>query len=131
MRSALPNFPINEAHNGYLEVYLNLGWVGICLIACLLGTGYRRITSGLRQDRERGALFLGFFLSALYYAFSEAGYRSLSISWFFLLLVIMGASHAVRLQGFNQLGHLAAPRSVPAGQRRTIARRVPSWAYLG
>ena len=22
-------FPINEAHNGYIEIYLNLGWIGV------------------------------------------------------------------------------------------------------
>ena len=50
MRTALPNFPINEAHNGYLEVYLNLGWAGICFIALLLATGYKRAISGIRRD---------------------------------------------------------------------------------
>ncbi len=23
---------LNEAHDGYIEVYLNLGWIGVCLI---------------------------------------------------------------------------------------------------
>ena len=27
-----PKF-LNEAHNGYIEVYLNLGWVGVSLIS--------------------------------------------------------------------------------------------------
>ena len=32
---------INEAHNGYLEIYLNLGWIGVSLLVVLLlrGTG--------------------------------------------------------------------------------------------
>jgi exopolysaccharide production protein ExoQ len=94
MRSALENFPINEAHNGYVEAYLNLGSAGICFIALLLITGYKRITSGIRQNPERSSLFLGFFLCALFYSFSEAGFRPLTVSWFFLLLVIINASHA-------------------------------------
>ena len=53
MLHALVNLPINEAHNGWVEVYLNLGWVGICFIALLIMTGYKRIISHLRQDPER------------------------------------------------------------------------------
>jgi exopolysaccharide production protein ExoQ len=106
MRTALPNFPINEAHNGYVEVYLNLGWAGICFIALLLVTGYKRIISGIRQDSEKGSLFLGFFLCTLFYSFSEAGFRLLTVSWFFLLLVIIGASHAVSLANSRRPGRL-------------------------
>ncbi len=75
MRTALVNFPINEAHNGYIEVYLNLGWAGLCFIALLIGTGYKRIISHIRQDPEKGCVFLGFLLCALFYSFSEAGFR--------------------------------------------------------
>ena len=34
---------LNEAHNGYIEVYLNLGWIGLILISCIL---YNRICPG-------------------------------------------------------------------------------------
>src|SRR5580704_2584329 len=30
---------LNEAHNGYLEVYLNLGWIGVSLVALVLICG--------------------------------------------------------------------------------------------
>jgi len=92
MRTALPNFPINEAHDGYLEVYLNLGWAGICLIALLLMTAYKRTISGIRRNPEKGSLFLGFLLCTLFYSFTEAGFRYMNPSWFFLLLVIVAGS---------------------------------------
>ena len=40
----------NESHNGYIEVYLNLGWLGLGLIALILGQGYRRTVSAFRRD---------------------------------------------------------------------------------
>ena len=97
MHHALVNQIINEAHNGWIEVYLNLGWTGICFIALLVLTGYKRITSYIRQEPENGCLFLGFLLCALFYSFSEAGFRYLNPGWFFLLLVIIGASQAISL----------------------------------
>ncbi len=106
MRQALPNEIINEAHNGYVEVYLNLGWAGICFIALLLGTGYKRITSHIRQDPEQGCLFLGFLICALFYEFSEAGFRFNTASWFLLLLVIIGARQAVSLANSRRPGRL-------------------------
>jgi O-antigen ligase len=95
MRNALPNFPINEAHNGYLEVYSNLGWAGICFIALLLVTAYKRVMSGIRRSPKKASLLLGFFLCTLFYAFTEAAFRMMTVAWVFLLLVIVAGSQAV------------------------------------
>lgn len=99
MYAALPNLPINTAHNGYLEVYLNLGWIGICFIVLLLVTGYKRIISGIRRNRETASLFLGFFLCTLFYSFTEAAFRLMSVAWFFLLLAIVAGSQAALFTG--------------------------------
>ena len=69
------NFYINEAHNGYIEVYLNLGLVGVSLIGLLLLTGYRKIIAAFRRDPEQGALLLGFFLAVLFESLTEAAFR--------------------------------------------------------
>jgi O-antigen ligase len=95
VREARENFPLNEAHNGYIEVYLNLGWAGLTLLAILLLTGYRRVIAAFREDPERGCLLLGLFLATLFESLTEAAFRMMSLSWFFLLLVIIAASKAV------------------------------------
>jgi O-antigen ligase len=125
MRNALPNFPINEAHNGYLEVYLNLGWAGICLLVLMLATGYKRIIFGIRQDPGNGSLFLGFLLSALFYSFSEAGFRLMTVSWFFLLLVIIGSWRAVSLANSHRPDRLQ-PATVGAEEKAVNAAQVAS-----
>ena len=104
MLHALVNLPINEAHNGWVEVYLNLGWVGICFIALLIISGYKRIIFFIRQDPEKGCLFLGFLICALFYSFSEAGFRFGTVSWFFLLQVIIGARQALSLTRSRKTG---------------------------
>jgi len=90
--SYFQNFPINEAHNGYLEIYLNLGWIGVTLLAFLLLTGYRRVSAAFRTEPERGSLLLALFLAALFESFTEAAFRMMSPAWVFLLLVIIAAS---------------------------------------
>jgi O-antigen ligase len=104
MRTALPNFPINEAHNGYLELYLNLGWAGICFIVLLVVTGYKRIISGIRRNPEKASLFLGFLLCTLFYSFTEAAFRLMAVAWVFLLLVIVAGSQALLFRGSPPTG---------------------------
>ncbi len=82
----------NEAHNGYIEVYLNLGWLGVGLIALILGQGYRRAVSTFRRDSALGALLVAYVVTAVAYNIGEAGFRMLSVPWFFLLLAIVAAA---------------------------------------
>jgi len=78
----------NEAHNGYLEIYLNLGWTGVILLAVLMVTGYQKVVRGLRQDTETGNLRLAYFAVAVVYNLTEAGFRTFDPMWIFLLLSI-------------------------------------------
>jgi exopolysaccharide production protein ExoQ len=83
----LYNININEAHNGYLEVYLNLGLVGLALIGTLMVTAYRNALRVLDQDPGVGRLWLGFLMIAVVYNFTEAGIRSTDLVWIVFLLV--------------------------------------------
>lgn len=85
----------NEAHNGYIEVLLNLGWIGVSLLALLLITGYRRIFATLRRDPNVASLELAYFLVAVVYSFTEAGFRMLGLTWIFFLLAIAASKALV------------------------------------
>src|ERR1700722_2759909 len=125
MLNALVNLPINEAHNGWIEVYLNLGWTGLCFIALLIVTGYKRIISRIRQDPEKGCLFLGFLICALFYSFSEAGFRFGTASWFFLLLVIISPPQGVSLANTHKRGQLR-PANIASEGKPTYAAEAPA-----
>jgi O-antigen ligase len=87
---------ITEAHNGYLETYLNLGWVGLVFLGVLIWTGYRNIQRLLERAPASGRLRLGYFVIALIYNFTEAGFRSTDLIWFvFVLSIIWPAKVAV------------------------------------
>jgi exopolysaccharide production protein ExoQ len=107
---ALPGYwdlsDLVTAHNGYIEIYLNLGWVGVCLIAIVLVSGYLRVGKAYQRDPELGSLFLAYIAAGAIYAISEAGFRVLTPSWFFLTLGIVGAGGIV-------VGVLGADVKVP------------------
>jgi exopolysaccharide production protein ExoQ len=83
---------INESHNGYIEVYLNLGLIGVSLIALILAQGFRRAVRASRRDPGLGALLVAYVVTAVTYNIAEAGFRMLDPAWFFLLLATAAAS---------------------------------------
>jgi exopolysaccharide production protein ExoQ len=87
----------NEAHNGYIEVYLNLGLLGLGFIALLLGQGYLKVVSAFRRDPALGGLLIAYFVTEVTYNITEAGFRMLHLEWFFLLLSIVTASRVISL----------------------------------
>ena len=86
----------NEAHNGYIEVFLNLGWIGVSLLAVLLVTGYRNVLAALREDPNLGRLRLSYFVVAVVYNFTEAGFRMLDPIWIMFLMVIIAVPNRAR-----------------------------------
>jgi len=77
--------PINEAHNGYLEVYLNLGLIGVFLLCAFLIASYRKICKQLTSSPVLGSLNLAFWTIMLFYNMTEAGFRS-GLMWITFLL---------------------------------------------
>jgi exopolysaccharide production protein ExoQ len=80
---------IQEAHNGYIEVYINLGWFGIAFIATLIVTGYRHVLDVLKRDRELGNIKLAYFIIGVIYSLTEAGFRMMCPVWIGFLFAIM------------------------------------------
>jgi exopolysaccharide production protein ExoQ len=107
--SAFPVLHLNEAHNGYIEVYLNLGWMGVGLIALILIHGYRHAVAAFRRDPTIGGLMLAYVVAAAIYSVTEAGFRLLDPIWIFLLLAVVGAGGVVPLAGGRPRRRLGVP----------------------
>jgi exopolysaccharide production protein ExoQ len=104
-----------SAHNGYIEVYLDLGCIGVCLIALILITGYRSACNAFYRNPEVGALLLAYVATATIYSITEAGFRMLKLSWFFLLVAVVCSKGATRglfneQRATNKTGHLSLSR---------------------
>src|SRR2546426_135997 len=79
----------NQAHNGYLEGFLNLGWIGVALLGFVIAWGYRNVFGALHRDPELGGLRLAFFVVALLYNVTEAAFRMMHPVWIAFLLAVM------------------------------------------
>src|SRR5882672_1930635 len=56
-----------SAHNGYIEVYLDLGWAGVSLIALILISGYRHASKAFQRDPKLGSLMLAYIATGTFY----------------------------------------------------------------
>jgi len=79
----------NEAHNGYLETYLNLGIAGLVMLAGLLLATFKRASQALARGDEFAGFRLGFLLIVLVYNWTEAGFRGLDPVWFVFFIIAM------------------------------------------
>lgn len=95
---AIEGMFLNEAHDGYLEVYLNLGLIGVGLIAAVLLQGYGNAMDAFRRDPLFGNLILAYVLTAAIYSITEAGFRMLDPIWFFLLLSVVARGQTTQSQ---------------------------------
>jgi O-antigen ligase len=94
LRSDNVGLMLNEAHNSYIEVYLNLGWCGVTLLAVLILTGYRNVIVSFRRDPHVGGLKLAYFVAAVIYSLTEAGFRMMAPVWIFFLLATIAVPEA-------------------------------------
>jgi exopolysaccharide production protein ExoQ len=76
---------INEAHNGYLEVYLELGLMGVFLLVAFLVAGYWTICRRLAPSSSLAVLGLAAWMALVFYNMSEAAFES-GLLWMMLLL---------------------------------------------
>lgn len=76
-------------HNGYLDTYLNLGWIGVGLILLLLAAAYRRTTALCRLHPDVGTVAVGYLIVAVVYNLAEAGFKMMSSVWIAFLLIAL------------------------------------------
>jgi len=79
----------NEAHNGYLETYLNLGLVGLFMLFGLIVATFRKIRFDLFRNPDWGRFQLGFLAAIVFYNLTEATFKGLSLTWFVFFVIAM------------------------------------------
>ena len=116
---------LNEAHNGYLEVYLNLGIIGLLLLCGFLIASYKKICRQLTTAPALASVGLAVWSIMLFYDVTEAGFRS-GLIWLVFLLVSLSVPGRAeeRVVGVAAIGsarnpmRFQEPRLETAGQRR-------------
>jgi O-antigen ligase len=108
----------NEAHNGYLETYLTLGWVGFGLLATVFVTGYRNIVATFHRERALGTLQMAFFLVAAVYNWTESAFKVLHPVLIAFLIAVAAVPESDKRPSLQSGGHIPPPKERPGWRRR-------------
>jgi len=79
----------NQAHNGYLDTYLNGGLLGLGLLCGLLAATAQQVKKQLLRGAALGALGLAVLLVSVTCNWTEAIFNKMSLGWFALVLIIV------------------------------------------
>jgi exopolysaccharide production protein ExoQ len=142
MWAAFPVFQPNQAHNGYLEIYLNLGWIGLLSFIALLIGFYRtmrgRLERAISLKADRTELILakysiGYLVAYLLYNVTEAIFQPLN--FLFIIFLVLG----IRYRSHAQAAHVdlrlrpasAMPSNVAVGREMSDRHPWPRPARPG
>jgi O-antigen ligase len=83
------SYVVNEAHNGYLEIYLTLGLIGFFLLIGLFVATFWKIRHSLFRNFEWGRYRLGFLAAVVLFNWTERGVGTYSPTWFIFFIIAM------------------------------------------
>ena len=112
-------FRPNQAHSGYIELYLNLGWVGWFFFAGVIISSYRKLRGLLISSSEMtewviwgrlGIAFVGTFLA---YNYTEAAFKT--PHFLFVVFLLFAITHGQP----QQLSRQSSSSGLPGLAQRT------------
>jgi O-antigen ligase len=113
-------FKPTQAHNGYIEVYLNLGWVGLLFLAGVVVSCYGKLREMLTSSSEMtervlfGRFGMAFLAMFVVYNYTEAAFKSLH--FLFILFLLFAIKSPQSLQRIAQ----SSPALSPIGVQRVL-----------
>jgi len=108
-----------QAHNGYIETYINLGAVGVVLLILLAVGTFKKIQRMLLWDFEFGRLRMGFLVAILIYNYTEAAFKGVSLVWLVWHIIALDYPRALTAEyGPGAEGEEGAANTADLGQEK-------------
>ncbi|MCX6976483.1 MAG: O-antigen ligase family protein [Verrucomicrobia bacterium] len=87
--NATMTWVLGQAHSGYIDTYLQIGWIGALLLASLIFSSIPVLLNDLSKDFDFAALRITLFLTILFINITESTFlRGDHHLWLILLLVL-------------------------------------------
>ena len=81
---------VNQAHNGYLDIFIELGAVGLILFAIVIVMFFLKAADDFKYDIEWGSFRISFLLITLLYNYTESTHlKSTAMLWNVLVMLMV------------------------------------------
>lgn len=119
---------LNEAHNGYLEIYLDMGLLGVLLIVGFMLDSYRSICRNL-ESSSLAVLGLAAWMALVFYNMSEVAFQiGLLYSVFLLGAIVLPERAKGRVRSIAAYDKTPAPDLLPKFPLETATARTATWS---
>ena len=108
-----------QAHNGYIETYLSLGWIGLLILVGVLFATFRKSRRELLQNLEFGRFRLGVLFAVIVYNYTEAAFKNIHLVWTLF--------HLIAIDYVVETAAASEPEPIPASAARA-ERALPAGA---
>jgi exopolysaccharide production protein ExoQ len=81
----------NQSHNGYIELFLNLGATGLTFLAAAIVLSYRKIGQSFRAGSDAAKLRLAYLVVAIVFNLTEAAFKGFHPVWIAFLFAVTDA----------------------------------------
>jgi O-antigen ligase len=109
---------VGSPHNGYLDIYLNLGLTGLVILIGLIIATFWKIRAELFRNFEWGRFRLGFLAAVILLNWTEAVFGEFSPVWFVFYIIAMEYPRS----------HVATAQPSAEAARSEVSRK---FAYAG
>ena len=120
-------FKPNQAHNGYIDTYLNIGAVGVTLLLTLLFNAGARLRKRMLDREPVAVLFFALLAFVIFYNWSEAMFSNLTPAWFMTILATMSYA-GIRETAETPVARWARQRRAALTQAQAPANSRPTGA---
>jgi O-antigen ligase len=93
---------INQAHNGYLEQYLNLGYIGVAFIGAIILSALVKIRKHLSIDYKAAMPRFVLIVVAVLYNYTEASFYGINNMWILTLIACIAVPIRNDVQTWGQ-----------------------------
>lgn len=77
----------NQAHNGYIETYLSLGFIGVFLLIGLIVSTFRKISKQILINLDFACFRLGLLFAIVFFNYTEATFKGVALVWTFFHII--------------------------------------------
>lgn len=100
-----PEWRPTEGHNGYIDVYVELGAVGVVLLLIVIGVAFAGALTHLESDFQFGSLRLALLLSIVMNNITETSFlKGTHDLWFLFLLVAVNLPRPIGMASSRRSG---------------------------
>ena len=92
----------NQAHNGYIETYINLGAIGVSLLLIMMAAGFFRSLRTMRDGEAFGAVRFSLIIAIAIFNYTDATFKALHILFFTFLLMSVTTGRLPEAGQFQQ-----------------------------